>query len=52
VSVRKVLLWAVVAVAVLYVVQAPASAAGLVREVSSGLAVAGASMVSFVGSLF
>jgi hypothetical protein len=52
VNLKKLVLWLLVAVAVLYMIQAPAHAAGLVRGVGSGLAAAGESMVSFVGSLF
>jgi hypothetical protein len=52
VNLKKLVLWLLVAVAVLYVIQAPAQAAGIVRDVGNGLAVAGTSMVSFVGSLF
>ena len=51
VSLKKVLTWLAVAVLVLYLVNFPEQAAGLVRTAGSALVTTGEALVSFVTSL-
>jgi hypothetical protein len=51
VSLRKVLTWLVVGLVVLYLVNFPEQAAGLVSTAARGLVAAGSALVSFVTSL-
>ena len=50
-NLRRVVIWSVVALIVLYVIKAPDHAGQVVRDAGSGLVVAASSLVSFVGSL-
>ena len=50
-NLRKILTWLVVALIVIYVLRYPESSAGLLRSAGSGLAAAGSSLASFVGTL-
>jgi hypothetical protein len=52
VNVKRALFWLTVALVVLYVIRSPEHAAYVVRNAGGGLAVAGSSFVSFVGSVF
>ena len=51
-SVRKVVTWLLLGLAVLYFVHSPEQAAGLVRTGAGALVDLGSAMVSFAGSLF
>ena len=51
VNLKRIVWWLALALAVLYVVQFPQSAAEVVRDTGHGVAVAGSALVSFVGSL-
>ena len=51
VTLKKIIVWLVVTMAVPYVIQFPDSAAPVVRGAGNGLADAGSSLVSFLGSL-
>ena len=51
VNLRRILLWSVVAVLILYVVQSPGDAAEVVRDAGGGLASVASSLASFFGSL-
>ena len=51
-NVKKILVWLILGLAVLYVVQSPDHAAQVVRGAAAGLADAASSLASFVGSLF
>ena len=51
VSLKKVLTWVVVAFVLFYVIQAPESAADLVRTLGEALGEAASSLAEFVGSL-
>lgn len=51
VSLRKVLTWLVVGLVVLYLVNFPEQAAGLVSTAAGGLVAGGSALVSFVTSL-
>jgi hypothetical protein len=51
VNLKKVLTWLVVAFVLFYVIQAPESAAEIVRSVGQFLGDAASSLAAFVGSL-
>jgi hypothetical protein len=48
---RRIVVWLVVLLAVLYVIESPEHAAEVVRQAGGGLAVVATSLVSFVGSV-
>ena len=50
-NLRRILLWSVVAVVLLYVVQSPGHAAEVVRDAGGGLMSVASSLASFFGSL-
>ena len=50
-SLRKIVTWLLVGLVVLYLINFPEQAAGLVRTAGSGLVTAGSALVSFVTSL-
>jgi hypothetical protein len=50
-SLKKVLIWLVVAFVLFYVIQAPESSAALVRQAGHALGDAASSLAAFVGSL-
>lgn len=50
-NLKRLVLWLVVGLMVLYVIKFPQHAADLARTAGGGLAAVGSSLVSFVGSL-
>ena len=50
-NLKRIVVWLVVSLMVLYVIESPGHAAEVVRGVGSGLAVVATSLVSFVGSV-
>jgi len=51
VSLKKIIVWLVAALVVLFVIQAPDHAARFVRDAGDGLGTAASAFASFVGSL-